>query len=288
MRPGDSYATTLPPVDGGRLRPFLEPVTVVGTLLSILAGLVSFISGDSDVVLGVVVGLSVQAIALLVQIILRLEANVARLGRSGALLAKIESVPWLPDRVDIFCTDIATIEEKYPNTLVPGALQRVLDGLEVRLNELERGHLYVDSYDPGLKLELMKQSPSILRTTSLQPQDLVWHRSDVGRRYWAMQLDALARGWEIQRIFIYDTWTADLDSLAGEHKSAGVRVKRILTAELPSGLVVDVTTWGNTHVYEQRVRVEGTTTLDRFSVNEVDIRRCSDLFRRIDDLAEAF
>jgi hypothetical protein len=288
LRPGDSYATTLPPVDGGRLRPFLEPVTVVGTLLSILAGLVSFISGDSDVVLGVVVGLSVQAIALLVQIILRLEANVARLGRSGALLAKIESVPWLPDRVDIFCTDIATIEEKYPNTLVPGALQRVLDGLEVRLNELERGHLYVDSYDPGLKLELLKQSPSILRTTSLQPQDLVWHRSDVGRRYWAAQLDALARGWEIQRIFIYDTWSGDLDSLAGERKSAGVRVKRILTGELPSGLLVDVTTWGNTHVYEWRVRAEGTTTLDRFSVNEVDIRRCGDLFRRIDDLAEAF
>ena len=95
----------------------------------------------------------------------------------------------------------------------------------------------------------------------------------VGRRYWAAQLDALARGWEIQRIFIYDTWSGDLDSLAGEHKSAGVRVKRILT-ELPSGLLVDVTTWGNTHVYEQRVRVEGTTTLDRFSVNEVDIRRC--------------
>ena len=59
-------------------------------------------------------------------------------------------MPWLPDRVDIFYTDIATIEEKYPNTLVPGALQRVLDGLEVRLNELERGHLYVDSYEPGL------------------------------------------------------------------------------------------------------------------------------------------
>ena len=206
-------------MDGGRLRPFLEPVTVVGTLLSILAGLVSFISGDSDVVLGVVVGLSVQAIALLVQIILRLEANVARLGRSGALLEAVSE------------------------------------------------HL---------------------AHHQLEPQDLAWHRSDVGRRYWAMQLDALARGWKIQRIFIYDTWTADLDSLAGEHKSAGVRVKRILTRELPSGLVVDVTTWGNTHAYEQRVRVEGTTTLDRFSVNEVDIRRCSDLFRRIDDLAEAF
>lgn len=127
-----------------------------------------------------------------------------------------------------------------------------------------------------------------MRTTSLQPQDLVWHRSDVGRRYWAAQLDALARGWEIQRIFIYDTWSGDLDSLSGERKSAGVRVKRILTGELPSGLLVDVTTWGNTHVYEQRVRVERTTTLDRFSVNEVDIRRCGDLFRRIDDLAEAF
>jgi hypothetical protein len=32
----------------------------------------------------------------------------------------------------------------------------------------------------------------------------------------------------------------------------------------------------------------GSTTYDRFSVNEVDIRRCSDLFRRIGDLAEAY
>jgi hypothetical protein len=47
-----------------------------------------------------------------------------------------------------------------------------------------------------------------------------------------MQLDALARGWEIQRIFIYDTWTQDLDQLAVEHKTAGVRVKRVLTGEI--------------------------------------------------------
>ncbi len=275
-------------MNGGRLRPFLEPVTIVGTLLSVLAGLVSFVSGDNDVVLGVVVGLSVQAVTLLVQIILRIEANVARIGRSGTLLATIESVPWLPDRVDNFCTDIATIEEKYPNTLVPGALQRVLDSLEVRLNELERGHLYVDSYDPGLKVELLKQSPSILRTTSLQPQDLEWYLSDVGRRDWTMQLDASARGWEIHRIFIYDTWTQELEQLAAEHKSAGVRVKRVIKGQLPAGLVADVTTWGNTHAYEQRVRVEGTTMFDRFSVNEVDIRRCGELVRRIDDLAEAF
>jgi hypothetical protein len=82
-----------------------------------------------------------------------------------------------------------------------------------------------------------------------------------------------------------DTRSGSAGDGAQDRRCSG---KARLTGQLPSGLVVDVTTWGNTHGYEQRVRVEGTTTFDRFSVNDVDSRRCSDLFRRIDDLAEMF
>jgi len=231
---------------------------------------------------------SSKALTLLVQIVLKLEERDVQVGRSATLAARIEDVAWLPDRIESITSDIANIEERYARTVVPDALQRVLDGFEAQLHELERGHLYVDSYDPGIKIELLKQAPSIMRTTSLQGQDLEWHLSETGRRFWQFQLEALRRGWEIRRTFIYDSWVDDLERLAAKHEEAGVQVKRVPAGQLPPGLAVDVTIWGNTVAYEQRVRVDGTTTFDRFSVNEVDIRRCSDLFRRVEDLAEDY
>jgi hypothetical protein len=96
----------------------------------------------------------------------------------------------------VIASDIANIEERYARTVVPDALQRVLDAFEAQLHELESGHLYVDSHDPGIEMDLLKQTPSIMRTTSLQGQDLEWHLPDTGRRFWQFQLEALRRGWK--------------------------------------------------------------------------------------------
>jgi len=270
-----------------RINLFDEPITVTGAFLSVVAGLVSYLASEGDVVLGFVVGLQVQGLTLLVQLLLKQERRETRLGSSGELLATIESVDWLPGVVRSISTDVARIEEHYGHTVAPDAVRRVLDTCEAQLHDLARGHLYVDSYDPSLKLQLLGREASVLRTTSLQASDLAWHLSEVGRTYWRAQVDALQRGWAIQRVFIYDDWSEELAQLAVQQRTAGIEVRRVARASLPMDLRRDVTTFGDTHGYEQRVESAGSAELDRFTVDPLDIRRVQQVYARVYELAES-
>lgn len=264
-----------------------DPITVTGTFLSVIAGLVSYLASEGDVVLGFVVGLQVQGLTLLVQLLLKQERRETRLGSSGELLASIESVDWLPGVMRSISADVARIEERYAHTVAPDAVRRVLDTGESQLHNLARGHLYVDSYDPSRKLQLLGRKASVLRTTSLQASDLAWHLSEVGRTYWKAQVDALARGWTIQRVFIYDDWSSEMQELASQQRVAGVEVRRVARAALPTALRRDITTFGDTHAYEQRVQSAGSAELDRFIVDPLDIRLLQQVYERIHDLAES-
>lgn len=179
------------------------------------------------------------------------------------------------------------IEERYAHTVAPDTVRRVLDTCEAQLHNLARGHLYVDSYDPSLKLQLLARDASVLRTTSLQSSDLAWHLSEVGRTYWKAQVDALERGWTIQRVFIYDDWSPELHQLAAQQRAAGVEVRRVARTALPADLRRDITTFGETHAYEQRVESAGSAELDRFIVDPLDIRLLQQVYARIHDLAES-
>lgn len=167
-------------VQPARINLFDDPVTITGTFLSVIAGLVSYLASEGDVVLGFVVGIQVEGLTLLIQLLLKQERRETRLGTSGELLATIESVDWLPEVIRSISADVARIEERYAHTVAPDAVRRVLDTCEAQLHNLARGHLYVDSYDPSLKLQLLARDASVLRTTSLQSSDLAWHLSEVG------------------------------------------------------------------------------------------------------------
>lgn len=163
-----------------RINLFDDPITVTGTFLSVIAGLVSYLVSDNDAVLGFVVGIQVQALTLLVQPLLQQQRRETRPGASGALLGAIESVDWLPAVVRSISADVARVEQHYDHTVAPDAVRRVLDTCQTQLHELARGHLYVDSYDPSLKLELLCREASTLRTTSLEASDLAGHLSRSG------------------------------------------------------------------------------------------------------------
>jgi hypothetical protein len=271
------------------MRRYLNPVIIIGAVLAVCSGLVSYFASNENVALGVVIGLQVQLLAVAVEMLLTQKSAELAAGRLAKLVAGAESVEWLPAVLERICQHAITVDSQYRNTIAPEAAKRLLGATDRELRELAGGVLYVDCYDPSLKLQLLRAPASILRTMSVQSHDLRWHLSDVGRNYWKAQQDALARGWKIRRVFVYDDWTAELDDLAQEQKQAGVEVLRIGHASLPAELrTLDVTVWGDRHAFEHRKMELGNTTVDKFTVDPSDIARYLALFDILEATAERF
>jgi hypothetical protein len=267
-------------------RRYLDPVLLIGTSVSIAAGIVSYFAGQRDIVLSVAVGFEALAITLILDMLLRFEEQRERVGKSGRLVAKIESVSWLPTVFERLADDISAAELSFGDTIIPIAVRQLLDAYGTQLADLARGHLIVDSYDATIKLDLLTQETGLLRTTSLQSNDLQWHLSEVGRGYWRAQKEAIARGWRIERIFIFDEWTDDLDALAREQQVAGVKVKRVAGVGLPISMQIDFTLWNSKYAFRQWVEETGTGMVDRFTVDPSEIEQFENLWRRIDAAAE--
>lgn len=236
--------------------------------------------------LSIIVGIQAQILTFALDFVIRLEDKRVALGRSGQLIARIEETPWLPAVVERYCEYIEMAETRFADTIVPNAVREQLSACEAKLHDLARGHLYVDSNDAGVKLELLQRPAGRLRTTSVQENDLPWHLSEVGRGYWRAQKDALSRGWSIERIFIYDEWTEEIEALGREQQLAGVRVKRVPRDGLPAALRADFTVWDRSHLFRQRVDETEIGYVDRFSVDPNEIDHYESIWRRLDATAE--
>lgn len=65
-------------------------------------------------------------------------------------------------------------------------------------------------------------------------------------------MNAIKRGVHVQRIFIYDQWTDDLDSLARKQVSAGVDVRRLDIRKLSPQYHIDMVIWDDSCGYQLR------------------------------------
>ncbi len=265
---------------------YLNPVVIIGSFLALASGLVSYVAGGDNLVLGVVVGLQVQILTLAVEILLTVKAREIAIGRLAHLVAGAESVGWLSEVLARICEATVAVHAKYRGTIAPDAAKRLLSATDRELKELAGGVMYVDCYDPSIKLQLLGGPSSILRTMSVQSHDLHWHLSDVGRNYWAAQKAALDKGWTIRRVFVYDEWVPELSDLALKQRAAGVDVRRVRRSDLPPNLrTLDVTIWGDSHACEHRQQL-AAGTIDRFTVDRDEISRYSALFHILEIMSQ--
>jgi hypothetical protein len=261
-------------------------VLLGGTILAIVAGLLSYIGAGKDIVLSTVVGLQVEAMTLLVETLLTISRRQQLAGRAARLMERLEAIPELEIQFDEMSKHLFSIRERYKGTIAPAEAFRLISECQSQIRDLSIGHLFRDSYDPTLKMQLLSQKPGILRTTSLQTHDLAWQRSEVGRAYWQAQLEAMGRGWTIERIFIYQDWSQELNDLAIEQLNKGVRIYRIAQKNVPHEVRVDFSIWNDDHVYQQWIRrVEGLLE-DRFTVEQGDVIKYLHMWARLHSLAE--
>lgn len=260
----------------------VDPVLIVGTGLSVLLAVIFYVREDTAQALGTVAGLIGGVITLQVQTLLKERRRIDHETRVGHMVSTIEKIPWLPDLMEPMLRAAKHVEREYDRTPAQDACRRAFEECLRTLADLERGHFRSPYGDNEVFLGLIEQAREQICVTSVPTVDLTWWREPVGRQYWQAQVDALARGVVIRRVFIYHEWTDDLDALAREQLEAGVRVRRVQAERLPAGMRVITGLWDGSCGHELNYTAAGEAVYDTFTVSPPDLERLMRQFEMIE------
>jgi hypothetical protein len=256
-----------------RRRILEDPVLISGLVLSLGTAVLFYFRTDVKTALPVVAGLQVSLITLQIQTLLQQGRKQAVETRQQRLIANMERLEWMPEVLDKITTSIWRVDQTFPGTQIISAARSYLERCANDLKDLERGHLKVEWEDIDLVLAQTRSAQRDLRATSVQGVDLSWWLSRPGRRYWQAHKEALARGIRVERVFIYEEWTEELDNLAREQQVAGVSVLRVPYSLLPSRLKTDMIIWDAACGYETQLNAVGDGYRNFFTLDKQDIAR---------------
>jgi hypothetical protein len=108
-----------------------------------------------------------------------------------------------------------------------------------------------------------------------------WWSSDFGQRYWQANIDALARGVAIERVFVYEHLDDQLQAIADEQRRAGVAVHLIDAAAVAPQYRANIVVWDDRCTWEARMDAYANITSNLFSYSPLDVRRCSDIIETV-------
>jgi hypothetical protein len=260
----------------------LDPVLITGTITSIGLAIVFYIHQDAAEALGVVAGLIGGVITLQIQTLLREQRRIEHETRVGTMMATIDKIAWMPDLMDPMLRAARHVEQEFKGTPAEDACRAAFEQCLGTLADLQRGHFRAPYGDNGMFLRLIESSERTMCVTSVPSVDLTWWYAPVGRQYWQAQVEALARGVEIRRVFIYEDWSPELDALAREQVEAGVKVRRVEADRLPSGMRVITGIWDDACGHELSYTAGGDAVHDSFTVSPTDLERLTRQFEMIE------
>ncbi len=249
-----------------------DPVLIIGTVLSVLLGVLFYFRTDIGTAMGVFATLLGIAVTLQVQSLVTEQRRSSAETRTARMVSKIESVSWLPDRVEQIAEHVGNVVDNLPQSATSLAQQTVDDCLS-RLTDLQRGHFNAVYGDQRLFLTLTAAVSDTMLATSAQEIDVEWWNSPRSEKYWEINLQALKRGVKVVRIFIYHDWTKSLADLAKKQADAGIEVYRVERGQLPPRLVADIVIWDRVCGYETQSNAAGQATRNFFTFAADDIDR---------------
>jgi hypothetical protein len=263
------------------LRWLADPVTIVGTALSIGLGVLFYVRTDVPAALGVLAGLQGTLLVMQIQLMLRQERRQEVQARQERLMWRIEQVPWLAEPIEQLAQIASTIQQRYGTTMVRVAARDVLDGLLNTLRDLERGHYLPGLGATDLPITLTHGTTKTLLSTSVERDGFEWWFQRRGREYWQANLKARGRRVAITRVFVYDQWSPRLEELLREQQAAGVELYTIAKAQLDAALIKNLIIWDRDSAWEAMVNAEGRTVKHFFTVEKFDIEDMVRHFERI-------
>lgn len=256
-----------------RLVAHSDPIALVGICLAIVLSVCLDVTGAASGVESLTVGLLVTLLSLV------LDAS-ARAERRFHLKQVLRAPDWLADSVTSVSTAVQRISERYPGSVIEEEARRRLRRLSEELDELGRGRVERPGDDGEHLLNATRNCRVRMEAVTNVVGDPLWWRSALGEAYWQANLDALARGVRIRRVFLVDRTDAALEELVERQRRAGVEVV-VRHREQDPGLRLNSVVWDGRYAWEARMNARGEIVAQLFTVNEQDTGRLRESFRRL-------
>lgn len=261
-------------------------VLLIGVALSTAVGIFFYVRTDLSTAMATFAGLVGTTITLQVESLLRERRASEHVTRQQRLIGQIESIDWLPDLLDQALKAIDVIDHAYGGTMAVELTRQAFDRCITQLSDLQRGHYITTVADNTPMYTLTARVQRSLRATSVDGTDLEWWLSPASRTYLRLQEEALQRHVSIQRIFIYRTWSDQLESLSRRLHDSGVRTLRVAQDELPPTLRRDLIIWDETCGYEIRTNAAGDPIDNTYTFAPQDLAVLIDRYDMIESCAE--
>jgi hypothetical protein len=265
-----------------RLIAHTDPVAMIGIALSVLLSVALDLTNAATGVESLLAGLMGTTISLLVD-------SLARSERRFHMRTLMEGAPWLTSAITPIVEGTREAIETYPGTRVAVEARRRFDRIRAETDLLRAGRIVRPGGDNQDLLGATRDCASRLDAmTNVMPRasgELSWWTSDVGRHYWAVNLDAIGRGVRITRIFAYVAMTDHLRELLDTQRAAGVRVGLLPWGSVDRSLHLNLTIWDGASAWEGRMSAHGEISENQFSVNDGDLDRLTNAFEICENVA---
>lgn len=258
-----------------------QRVVALGALITVVVAVLVYFVTDDHFLLAIVAVMLGIVIALQIEGLARFERRSTREDRHSRIMAAAESLPWLSavlEEIAEAARSIASHPELQP--LIDIA-EKELKLAKEHLANLRHGQFRADAADSTILFDETDRAERKMLATFLQRFDLQWWSSELGRHYWAVNRQASERGVEIQRIFIYDEWTPELEQVVREQSDAGIDVMAVPGDLVPRDCRVAMVIWDDRLVYQGELNSDGETINVIYSVSKADVDSRLSQFNRI-------
>jgi hypothetical protein len=254
----------------GGLTSYANPIVLVGVGLSLVLSVLLDVTGAASGVESLLAGLAGTTVTLL------LDAT-ARAERRFRLRTAVEATDWLPGVVESLGDAVAAINARHTAPEIEQETRRRFDQLRADLEELARGRIVGPFADHRTLLEpteaCRERLDAVTNALAAGAGAVRWWRSEVGQRYWAANLAALARGVTVTRTFICDGVDDELAALVEAQRAAGVDVLVLPADAVPRTRHVNIAVWDRRCGWTADMNARGEIVGDMFTVDGRDVAR---------------
>jgi hypothetical protein len=261
-------------------------LVAAGVLVSIIVAVLSTLLADLSASILLCVGLIGIAVALQVDLILRLTQRTRTDALNLRVLGQILSAGALADPLAVLAQSIAEFSGHMQTPIAPLAHGELESSLR-ELRRLQSGQVILPDGDTALMIEQLLRVTRTIHATTFTNVDYEWWTCPGGRTYLEANARAIERGASIERVLVYKEWDERAAQLASEQVARGICVYRVDHGLLDPELQRNFVVYDKSFLVEDEVSLDGGVTGCMHSVDEVIVAGALDAFRRIRTKAQA-
>ncbi|HET8658760.1 MAG TPA: hypothetical protein VFM55_07150 [Micromonosporaceae bacterium] len=258
----------------------LDPVLLIGVAASVAVSVLLY-QQSNDAKFGFLVGLGMTVVTIEIQIALGEKDRLNCEMLYGKITAAIERGSWLSSDVRDLLGYMEGAEGRFRNSPVAVTCKTVISRLVADMAQLSEGRIRLVYLDKEFAVNVTGEVRHSIRAMTVETAAPGFWLTPIGRQYLRLQAEAVRRGVVIERIFVYQEWSPELDTIAREQAEAGIRVYKADGRRLRPDLRTNLAVWDDVCGFETEVNASGDVIAHRLTIVDYEVQELTRRFQNV-------